>query len=378
MSDPFVGKLTYLRVYSGKVKSGSAVLNSVRAKKERVSRLLEMHANKREEITEVSTGGIAAAVGLKFTMTGDTLCDETKPIILEKMEFPDPVISIAIEPKTKADQEKVALSLQKLMQEDPSFRVRVDPETGQTLISGMGELHLEIIVDRMMREFKADANVGKPQVAYRESILLEAQREGKYIRQAGGRGQYGHVVLKVSPLERGKGFLFVSSMAGGKIPKEFIPAVEKGIIEACQGGVLAGYPLVDVRAELLDGTFHEVDSSEIAFKIAASIGFKEACLEASPQLLEPVMDTEVIVPEDFMGEVIGDLNARRGKILSMTRRGKAQVIKAIVPLAQMFGYATDLRSQTQGRATYTMQFAHYEQVPKNIADVLVAKAQGRY
>ena len=377
MSDPFVGQLTYFRVYSGKLKAGSYVLNSVRGKKERMGRLLKMHANKREDIKEVVAGDIAAVVGLKYTITGDTLCDEEKPIILERMEFPDPVISIAIEPKTKADQEKLSLSLQKLAQEDPSFRVKVDEETGQTIISGMGELHLEIIVDRLLREFAVAANVGKPQVAYRETIVGKAEREGKYIRQTGGRGQYGHVCLRVAPAGQGKGFEFENAIVGGAIPREFIPAVEKGVKEALEGGVLAGYPLVDVCVELFDGSFHEVDSSEIAFKIAGSMAFKEACRAAGTVLLEPMMDTEVVVPEDFMGDVIGDLNARRGKILNMTQRGKMQMIKAYVPLAAMFGYATDLRSCTQGRATYTMQFAHYEQVPKNIAEVIVAKAQGR-
>ncbi|MBI2339014.1 MAG: elongation factor G [Deltaproteobacteria bacterium] len=377
MSDPFVGQLTYFRVYSGKLSAGSYVLNSVRGKKERMGRLLKMHANKREDIKEVEAGDIAAAVGLKYTMTGDTLCDEKKQIILERMEFPDPVISIAIEPKTKADQEKLSLSLQKLAQEDPSFRVKVDEETGQTIISGMGELHLEIIVDRLLREFAVAANVGKPQVAYRETITRKAEREGKYIRQTGGRGQYGHVCLRVEPNGAGAGFEFVNEIVGGSIPREYIPAVEKGVKEALEGGILAGYPLVDVKAELFDGSYHEVDSSEIAFKIAGSMAFKEACRAAGAVLLEPMMDTEVVTPEEFMGDVIGDLNSRRGKILNMTPRGKMQVIKALVPLAAMFGYATDLRSRTQGRATYTMQFAHYEQVPKNIAEEIVAKAQGK-
>ncbi len=377
MNDPYVGQLTYFRVYSGKLSAGSYVLNSVRNKKERMGRLLQMHANKREEIKEVVAGDIAAVVGLKFTMTGDTLCDEKKPIILEKMEFPDPVISIAIEPKTKVDQEKLGLSLQKLTQEDPSFRVRTDEETGQTIISGMGELHLEIIVDRLLREFKVEANVGKPQVAYRETITGKAEMEGKYIRQTGGRGQYGHVYLRVEPNEPGKGIEFMNEIVGGTIPKEYIPAVEKGVREASEGGVMAGYPIVDVRIALFDGSFHEVDSSEIAFKIAGSMAFKDACKKANLVLLEPVMDTEVVVPEEFMGDVIGDLNSRRGKILSMTPRSNMQIIKAYVPLATMFGYATDLRSRTQGRASYTMQFAHYEQVPKGIADGIVARAQGR-
>ncbi len=377
MNDPFVGTLTYFRVYSGRLEAGSAVLNSVRNKKERLGRLLQMHANKREEIKEVSAGDIAAAVGLKFTMTGDTLCGEHKPIILEKMEFPEPVISIAIEPKTKADQDKLGLSLQKLTQEDPSFRVRIDEETGQTIISGMGELHLEIIVDRLMREFKVEANVGKPQVAYRETVVSQAEAEGKFIRQAGGRGQYGHVVLRVEPKNTGEGFEFVNEITEGVIPKEFIPAIEKGVREATEGGVLAGYPLVDLKATLLGGSFHDVDSSEIAFKIAASMALKDAAKAAGPALLEPMMDTEIVVPEDFMGDVIGDLNARRGKIMSMNPRGSVQVIKALVPLAQMFGYSTDLRSKTQGRASYTMKFASYDQVPRVISEGIVARTQGR-
>lgn len=377
MSDPFVGHLTYFRVYSGSLQAGSYVLNSVRGKKERMGRLLQMHANKREEVGEAHTGDILAVVGLKYTMTGDTLCDEKKPIILERMEFPDPVISIAIEPKTTADHEKLSTSLQKLATEDPSFRVKVDEETGQTIISGMGELHLEIIVDRLMREFKVGANVGKPQVAYRETITGSAEREGKYIRQTGGRGQYGHVFLRVAPRATGAGFEFVDSVVGGRIPREYIPAVEKGIVEALEGGVLAGYPIVDVRVELFDGSYHEVDSSEMAFKIAGSICFKEACKLAGMVLLEPMMKTEVVVPEEFMGDVIGDLNSRRGKISSMQPRGNMQVVDAVVPLAEMFGYATDVRSKTQGRATYTMQFSHYEQVPKSVAEEIAARVQGR-
>lgn len=377
MSDPFVGHLTYFRVYSGSLKAGSYVLNSVRGKKERMGRLLQMHANKREEVGEAHTGDILAVVGLKYTMTGDTLCDEKKPIILERMEFPDPVISIAIEPKTTADHEKLSTSLQKLATEDPSFRVKVDEETGQTIISGMGELHLEIIVDRLMREFKVGANVGKPQVAYRETITGSAEREGKYIRQTGGRGQYGHVFLRVAPRATGAGFEFVDSVVGGRIPREYIPAIEKGIVEALEGGVLAGYPIVDVRVELFDGSYHEVDSSEMAFKIAGSICFKEACKLAGMVLLEPMMKTEVVVPEEFMGDVIGDLNSRRGKISSMQPRGNMQVVDAVVPLAEMFGYATDVRSKTQGRATYTMQFSHYEQVPKSVAEEIAARVQGR-
>ncbi|GAB6184001.1 elongation factor G [Thermodesulfovibrio hydrogeniphilus] len=376
MADPYMGSLTYVRVYSGVLSSGSYVYNSTRNIKERVARIFRMHANHREEIKEICAGDIAAIVGLKNTLTGDTLCDEANPIILEAIEFPEPVISVAIEPKTKADQEKLSLSLQKISQEDPSFRVTFNEETGQTLISGMGELHLEIIVDRLTREFKVGANVGKPQVAYKETIKGAAKAEGKFIRQTGGRGQYGHVWLEVEALERGKGFEFVNKIVGGIIPREFIPAVEKGVIEAMEGGVLAGYPLVDVRVTLFDGSYHEVDSSEMAFKIAASMALKDACKKAGLVLLEPIMDVEVVVPEEYMGEVIGDLNSRRGKVQSMEKRGKAQVIRAYVPLAEMFGYATDLRSKTQGRGTYTMQFSHYDEVPKNIADQIVSKIKG--
>ncbi len=376
MTDPYVGQLTYIRVYSGVLTSGSYVYNSTKNRKERIGRLLKMHANKREEIKEVRAGDIGAAVGLKYTLTGDTLCDEKNPIILESIEFPEPVISIAIEPKTKADQEKLSQALQKLAQEDPSFRVTYDEETGQTLISGMGELHLEIIVDRLLREFKVSANVGKPQVAYRETIRTPAKAEGRFIRQTGGRGQYGHVFIEIEPLGKGKGFEFENKVVGGAIPKEFIPAIEKGIREAMERGVVAGYPVVDVKATVYDGSYHEVDSSEMAFKIAASMAFKEAAKKAEPVLLEPIMSVEVVTPEEYMGDVIGDLNARRGKIQSMERRGKVQVIRALVPLAEMFGYATDLRSRTQGRATYTMQFSHYEEVPKNIAETIVEKTRG--
>lgn len=376
MADPYMGSLTYVRVYSGVLTSGTYVYNSTRNIKERVARIFRMHANHREEIKEICAGDIAAVVGLKNTLTGDTLCDENNPIVLESIEFPEPVISVAIEPKTKADQEKLSLSLQKIAQEDPSFRVSFNEETGQTIISGMGELHLEIIVDRLTREFKVGANIGKPQVAYKETIKLPAKAEGKFIRQTGGRGQYGHVWIEVEPLERGKGFEFVNKIVGGTIPKEYIPAVEKGIVEAMEGGVLAGYPVVDVRVTLFDGSYHEVDSSELAFKIAASMAFKEACKKAELVLLEPIMSVEVVVPEEYMGEVIGDLNSRRGKIQSMEKRGKAQVIKAMVPLAEMFGYATDLRSKTQGRGTYTMQFSHYDEVPKNIAEQIIAKIKG--
>lgn len=376
MTDPFVGQLTFVRVYSGVLSAGSYVYNSTKGIKERIGRLLKMHANKREEIKEVRAGDIAAVVGLKNTLTGDTLCDENNPIILESIQFPEPVIAVAIEPKTKADQEKLSVSLSKLAQEDPSFKVSFDEETGQTIISGMGELHLEIIVDRLTREFKVGANVGKPQVAYKETIKGVAKVEGKFVRQSGGRGQYGHVWIEIEPLERGKGFEFVNKIVGGVIPKEFIPAVEKGIREAMEGGVLAGYPVVDVRVTLIDGSYHEVDSSEMAFKIAGSMAFKEGAKKAQLVLLEPIMNVEVVTPEEYMGDVIGDINSRRGKIQSMEKRGGAQVIKAMIPLAEMFGYATDLRSRTQGRATYTMQFDHYEEVPKNIMDSIVAKVKG--
>lgn len=335
-----------------------------------------MHANKREEIKEVYSGDIAAAVGLKYTTTGDTLCDPDKLVILESMVFPDPVISVAIEPKTKADQEKLGISLQKLAQEDPTFRVNSDLETGQTIISGMGELHLEIIVDRLLREFKVDANVGAPQVAYRETIRSTVSQEHKYAKQTGGKGQYGHVFLRIEPLEPGAGFEFIDEIKGGVIPREYIPAVEKGIVEALDSGVMAGYPMVDVRAAVYDGSYHDVDSSEMAFKIAASICFKEACRKASPVLLEPIMAVEVVTPEDYMGDVMGDLNSRRGRIEGMSDQAAAKVIKAMVPLAQMFGYATDLRSATQGRAAYSMQFDHYEEVPKNIAQEIIEKVKG--
>ncbi len=377
MTDPFVGQLTYVRVYSGVLSAGSYVYNATKNSKERVGRLLRMHANKREEIKEIRAGDIGAIVGLKNTLTGDTLCDENAPIILESIEFPEPVISVAIEPKTKADQEKLSIALQKLAQEDPSFRVSFNEETGQTIISGMGELHLEIIVDRLMREFKVMANVGRPQVAYRETIRGSSKSEGKFIRQTGGRGQYGHVFLEVEPLGKGKGFEFVNKIVGGVIPKEYIPAVEKGVKEALDTGVLAGYPVVDVKVTLYDGSYHEVDSSEIAFKIAGSMAVKEALKKANPVLLEPIMSVEVVTPEEYMGDVIGDLNSRRGKIQTMEKRGNAQVIRALVPLSEMFGYATDLRSKTQGRANYTMQFERYEEVPKNIAEEIIAKVSGK-
>ncbi len=376
MTDPFVGQLTFFRVYSGVISSGSYVYNSTKGKKERIGRILKMHANKREEIKEVYAGDIAAAVGLKYTTTGDTLCNEDHAVILESIEFPDPVISIAIEPKTKADQEKLGLSLQKLASEDPSFRVKTDEETGQTIISGMGELHLEIIVDRLMREFKVEANVGKPQVAYRETITKKVKVEGKFVRQSGGRGQYGHVWLEVEPQEAGKGYEFVDAIKGGVVPREYIPAVDKGILEATDTGVLAGFPVVDVKVTLIDGSYHEVDSSEMAFKIAGSMGFKEGCQKASPIILEPIVSVEVVVPEEYMGDVIGDLNSRRGRIMGMDTRAGAQIINAMVPMASMFGYATDLRSATQGRATYTMTFDHYEPVPKSVSEEIVAKAKG--
>jgi len=376
MTDPFVGQLTFLRVYSGTVLSGSYVYNSTKDVKERVGRLLHMHANKREEVKEVKAGDIVAAVGLKNTLTGDTLCDEANPVILESMEFPEPVISVAIEPKTKVDQEKLSIALGKLAQEDPSFKVSYDDETGQTIISGMGELHLDIIVDRLLREFKVGANVGKPQVAYRETIRQKASAEGKFVRQSGGRGQYGHVQIEAEPLEPGKNFEFVNKIVGGTIPREYVPAVEKGVKEALENGILAGYPVVDVKVTLLDGSYHEVDSSEMAFKIAGSMAIKNATKKAGPVLLEPIMSIEVVTPEEYMGDVIGDLNSRRGRIQTMAQRSNVRVVSAQVPLSSMFGYATDLRSKTQGRATYTMQFAHYEEIPKNISEEIVVKVRG--
>lgn len=375
MTDPYVGQLTFIRAYSGVLSAGSYVYNSTKDKRERVGRLLKMHANKREEIKEVCAGDIAAVVGLKNTLTGDTLCDEKSPLVLESIEFPDPVISVAIEPKTKVDQEKLYEALGKLAQEDPSFRISYNEDTAQTIISGMGELHLEIIIDRLLREFKVEANIGKPQVAYRETIRIGSKAEGKFIRQSGGRGQYGHVYLEVEPVA-GKGFEFVNKIVGGTIPREYIPAVEKGIKEALDTGVLAGYPIVDVKVTLYDGSYHDVDSSEMAFKIAGSMGFKEAARKAKPVLLEPIMSVEVVTPEIYMGDVIGDLSSRRGKIQSMEKRGNAQVIKSQVPLSGMFGYSTDLRSKTQGRATYTMQFAQYEEVPKSISEEIIAKVKG--
>lgn len=377
MNDPFVGTLTYFRVYSGVLKSGTYFYNSTKGKRERVSRLLRMHANRREEIEEVSAGDIAAVVGLKQTTTGDTMCEEGRPIVLESMEFPNPVISVAIEPKTNADQDKLSASLGRLAMEDPSFRMKVDAETGQTIISGMGELHLEIIVDRLLREFKVSANVGKPQVAYRETFSGIAEAEHKYIRQTGGRGQYGHVCLKVEPLNRGQGCEFVDATVGGVIPKEFVPSVRKGIEESLETGFLVGYPIVDVRVTLLNGSFHEVDSSEIAFKIAGSLALREAAEKSGILLLEPMMKLEVTIPEEYVGATVGDLNARRGRILKSGMLAGYQVVDASVPLAKMFGYATDLRSLTQGRGTFTMEFDNYEVVPKNIADEIIAKIQGR-
>jgi elongation factor G len=377
MNDPFVGQLVFLRVYSGQLSSGSHVYNSTQQKKERVGRLLRMHARKSEDIELVSAGDIAAAIGLKFARTGDTLCDADHPIVLESMDFPEPVIAVAIEPKTRADEERLGMSLARLALEDPTFKVAVDAETSQTLISGMGELHLEIIVDRLLREFKVEANVGKPQVAYRETIRRKAEARGRFVRQTGGRGQYGDVEIEIEPSGAGKGFVFENKIVGGAIPREFIPAVEKGIREAMESGVLAGYPMVDVQVSLLDGSYHEVDSSEMAFKIAGSMAFKEAVRKASPVLLEPLMQVEVVTPEEYMGAVHGDLASRRGRIASMEARGSSQVIRATVPLSAMFGYATDLRSLTQGRATYTMQFARYDEMPSALAEEIIAKMAGR-
>ena len=373
MTDPYVGQLSYFRVYSGTLEAGSYVFNATKQKRERIGRIVKMHADKREEVKTVRAGDIAAAVGLKFTTTGDTLCDENHPILLESMSFPEPVISVAIEPKSKADQDKLGFSLQKMTVEDPSFKVHVDHETGQTIISGMGELHLEIIVDRIMREFKVEANVGKPQVAYRETIQTGVQVEGKFIRQTGGRGQYGHVWLELQPRERGKGYEFLNKIKGGVIPREYVPAVNKGIQEAMENGVLAGYPVVDIQVSLFDGSFHEVDSSEIAFKIAGSMALKEGVRKSKPILLEPIMSMEVITPEQFMGDVIGDINSRRGTIQDMETRGVMRIIKSKVPLAQMFGYATDLRSATQGRASYSMEPSYYAPVPSNIAEQIISK-----
>ncbi len=377
MTDPYVGKLTFFRVYSGTAKTGSYVYNSISGKRERIGRLLRMHANHREDVDEANTGDICAVVGLKHTRTGDTLCDENDPIVLEKMIFPDPVISVAIEPKTKVDQEKMGEALQKLAEEDPTFRVSSNEETGQTIISGMGELHLEIIIDRMKREFRVEANVGKPQVAYKETIKKKVEQEGKFVRQSGGRGQFGHVWITVEPNEKGKGYEFENDIVGGTIPKEFINPVSEGIVEAMRNGVLAGYPMEDIKISLFDGSFHDVDSSEMAFKIAGSMAFKEAARKANPILLEPIMDVEVVTPEEYMGDVMGDLSSRRGKIEGLTARKDAQVIKAKVPLSEMFGYSTSLRSMTQGRAIYTMQFAFYEEVPRSVSDQIIEKIKGK-
>jgi elongation factor G len=376
MADPFVGQLTFIRVYSGQVKSGDSVLSAGRGRTERIGRLLKMHANKREDIHEILAGDICAAVGLKNVSTGDTICDEKHPIALESITFAVPVISVAVEPKTKADQEKMGMALSKLAQEDPTFKVHTDPDSGQTIISGMGELHLEIIVDRMMREYKVEANVGKPQVAYRETIRRKSEAEGKYIRQTGGRGQYGHAKIRLEPNQPGKGYEFVNEIVGGSVPKEFIKPIDQGIKEAMEGGVLAGYEMVDVRAILYDGSYHDVDSNEMAFKIAGSMAFKEAARKASPVLLEPVMAVEVVTPEDYAGVIMGDLSSRRGRIEGMEHRAGSQVIKAIVPLAEMFGYATHMRSSTQGRAEYSMHFARYEEVPRSAADEIIGRAQG--
>jgi elongation factor G len=377
MTDPFVGQLAFLRVYSGRLASGDTVYNVAKGRRERIGRLVRMHANKREEVQEVYAGDIAAAVGLKGVSTGDTICDEKAPLILESIEFPAPVIQLAIEPKTKTDQEKLGMAIGKLIQEDPTLKISTDTETGQTILAGMGELHLEIIVDRMQREFGVGANVGKPQVAYRETIRGSSEAEGRFIRQTGGRGQYGHVKLRLEPLPTGAGFEFVNAIVGGAVPREYIPAVEKGVTEALEGGVLAGYPMEGVKVTLYDGSYHDVDSSEMAFKIAASMGFKQAAEKAKPVLLEPVMSVEVIVPEEYMGDVIGDLNSRRGRIEGLELRGTSQIIKSMVPLAEMFGYATDLRSRTQGRGSFTMHFGRYEEVPTAISGEIISRVQGR-
>jgi len=376
MTDPYVGKLTFFRVYSGILESGSYVLNSTKNKRERIGRILQMHANHREEITKVFAGDIAAAVGLKDTVTGDTLCDDKHPVILESMEFPEPVISVAIEPKSKADQDKMSTALGKLQEEDPTFRAHTDQETGQTIISGMGELHLDIIVDRLKREFKVEANVGAPQVSYRETFRTTAQVEGKFVRQSGGRGQYGHVWIEFSPNEEGKGFEFENAIVGGVVPREYIPAVEAGLKDAMENGVLAGYPLIDIKAKLFDGSYHDVDSSEMAFKIAASMALKNAAQKCNPVLLEPVMKVEVVVPEEYLGDIMGHVTARRGRVEGMEARGNAQVVRAMVPLAEMFGYATTLRSATQGRGVFSMVFDHYEEVPKSIAEEIIKKNKG--
>ncbi|HEX2196283.1 MAG TPA: elongation factor G, partial [Actinomycetota bacterium] len=377
MSDPYVGRLTYLRIYSGSMKSGDHILNSTRDRKERIGRILQMHANHREDKEAVFAGDIVAVVGLKHTLTGDTLCDSGDPVLLEEMNFPTPVIDVAIEPKSKPDSDKLGNALQRLSEEDPTFRVHTDDETGQTIISGMGELHLEVLVDRLIREFNVGANVGKPQVAYRETVQDPVEKaEVRYVKQTGGKGQYGHVILALEPTGPGGGYEFINKITGGRIPQEYIPAVDQGVQEAMASGVLAGYPVVDVRVTLIDGSYHDVDSSEMAFKITGSMAFKEAAKKAKPVLLEPVFDVEVVTPEEYMGDVIGDLSSRRGRIESMDQRGSDRIVKAQVPLAEMFGYATELRSRTQGRATYTMQFDSYKETPKSIADEVVATVRG--
>ncbi|MEM5787746.1 MAG: elongation factor G, partial [Syntrophobacteraceae bacterium] len=376
MADPYVGKLAFFRVYSGVLSSGSYVYNSTKGKRERIGRILQMHANHREEIPEVYAGDIAAAVGLKDTTTGDTLCDDKAPIILESMQFPDPVINVAIEPKTKQDQEKMGTALARLAEEDPTFKMHTDQDSGQTIIEGMGELHLEIIVDRLQREFKVECNVGRPQVAYKETIRRAVKAEGKFVRQSGGRGQYGHCWIEIEPLEQGSGFEFVNKIVGGVIPREYIAPIGQGIEEAMQNGIQAGYPVMDIRATVYDGSYHDVDSSEMAFKIAGSMAFKAGAAKADPAIIEPVMKVEVTVPEEYMGEVIGDMNSRRGRIEGMEATGTAQIVRGFVPLSEMFGYATDLRSKTQGRGVYVMMFDHYEEVPKNIAEGIVAKRAG--
>jgi elongation factor G len=375
VSDPFVGKLSYVRVYSGELKSGTYVYNATKDERERITRLYKMHADHREEVPLVSAGDICAIVGLKSTATGDTLCDQNEPILLEPIRFPEPVIDVAIEPKTKADQDKMGLALGRLSEEDPTFRVRTDTETGQTLISGMGELHLEVIVDRMLREFRVDANVGRPQVAYRETVSRPARAEGRFVRQSGGRGMYGHVWLEIEPLEPGSGTQFENKIIGGVVPREYVPAVESGVREALQSGVLASYPVVDLKVNLVDGSYHEVDSNEAAFKMAGSIGVKEAVRRAAPQLLQPIMKVEIVTPEEFLGDVMGDITRRRGQLHGTELRGNAQVIRADVPLAEMFGYATDLRSMTQGRATYTMEFSHYQPVTKDVEAAVLTRSR---
>jgi elongation factor G len=376
MTDPYVGKLTFFRVYSGSIQTGNQVVNTATGQKERIGRLVQMHANKREEVSEVYAGDIAAGIGMKKVTTGNTLCDPRYPLVLEAMQFPEPVVDVAIEPKSRADEEKLGVALQRLAEEDPTFRVRTDEDTSQTVISGMGELHLEILVDRMLREFGVQANVGKPQVSYKETISMPAEHRTRFVRQTGGKGMFADVTLRVEPQEPGKGFTFESKVVGGAIPKEFIPAVEKGVEDAMRTGILAGYPIVDIKVTLLDGSHHEVDSSEMSFKIAGSMAFKEACQKAKPRLLEPIFDVEVVVPEEYMGDIIGDLSSRRGRIGGMFTRSEARVVAASVPLAEMFGYATRMRSISQGRAVYSMQFSRYETLPQSVAEEIVAKAKG--